>query len=100
LSSFIRQGTNEKVKRDFTFTRGDVVLIGCAFIGRANQFCRPMAGCGQRRWGSNNATFAVSGTIGQPVTAVSGSNNITLSSGYWSGLSANYDIYLPAIIKQ
>ena len=48
---------------------------------------------------SSSATFAVSGTIGQGVTAVSSSNNTTLSSGYWYGTSANHPVYLPLIIK-
>lgn len=48
---------------------------------------------------SSNETFVVSGTIGQSITAVSYNRTFSLSSGYWSGTTANYDIYLPTILK-
>ncbi|NKQ36351.1 MAG: hypothetical protein HF973_12130 [Chloroflexi bacterium] len=80
---------------------GAMLLLSAVLLSAApTSFAVPWQVVGNGGGDSSNATFAVSGTIGQPVTAVSSNNNITLSSGYWSGLSANYDIYLPAIIKQ
>jgi len=48
---------------------------------------------------SSSASFSVSGTIGQPLTGVSSNNTFTLPSGYWSGETGNYSIYLPIIIE-
>ena len=79
---------------------GALLLLSAALLMAApTDFTIPWQVVGSGGGDSGNATFAVSGTIGQGVTAVSGNNAFTLSSGYWSGASAKYDIYLPAILK-
>lgn len=47
---------------------------------------------------SSSATYAVSGTIGQGVTAVSSSSTYSVASGYWTG-SSLYTLYLPTVLK-
>ncbi|HID53231.1 MAG TPA: hypothetical protein EYP41_14510 [Anaerolineae bacterium] len=77
-----------------------MLLLSAVLLSAApTSFAVPWQVVGSGGGNSSNATFAVSGTIGQGVTAVSGNNTFTLSSGYWADASPNYDIYLPAILK-
>ena len=48
---------------------------------------------------SSGGAFAVAGTIGQGITAVSNDSTLHLSSGYWNGTLTDYSVYLPIVIK-
>ena len=47
---------------------------------------------------SSSNTYAISGTMGQGVTAVSSSPTYSIASGYWTG-SSLYTLYLPTVLK-
>jgi hypothetical protein len=53
---------------------------------------------------TNNGSYSLGGTIGQPVVgAMSGDPSYTLGSGFWSGgalsSSVTYPVYLPIILE-
>jgi hypothetical protein len=49
---------------------------------------------------STGGSYSLGGSIGQP-EAVGQVANLpyTLNSGFWGGVSINYDIYLPLVVK-
>ena len=49
---------------------------------------------------SDGSGYVLNGTIGQPDAGLLSGGGYTLSGGYWSGTNAQYNIYLPLIVKQ
>lgn len=43
--------------------------------------------------------YSLGGTVGQPDAGALGSGGYTLIGGFWGGAAAQYNIYLPAVIK-
>ena len=79
---------------------GALLLLSAALLMAApTDFIIPWQVVGNGGGDSSGGTFAVSGTIGQGITAVSNDSTLTLSSGYWDGASGNHLVYLPVIIK-
>jgi hypothetical protein len=48
---------------------------------------------------STSAQYSVGGTIGQPDAGHMLGGGYTLSGGFWLGAVANYNIYLPLVLK-
>ena len=71
-----------------------VVLLSAAPTG----FSMAKSVIGSGGGDSSSNTYAISGTIGQGVTAVSTSSSYSIASGYWTG-SSLYTLYLPTVLK-
>ena len=48
---------------------------------------------------STGGSYSLGGTIGQPDAGALGGGSYTLAGGFWSGMIAQYHIYLPVTLK-
>ena len=48
---------------------------------------------------STGGNYSLGGTIGQPDAGALGGGSYTLAGGFWSGMIAQYHIYLPVTLK-
>ncbi len=48
---------------------------------------------------STSGPYSLGGTIGQPDAGVMSGGSYTLVGGFWGGVTAHYNIYLPLILR-
>jgi len=48
---------------------------------------------------SSGGAYDVQGTVGQPLTTVSGDGEYDLGSGFWGWLESFFDVYLPLVLR-
>ena len=48
---------------------------------------------------STGGSYSLSGTVGQPDAGTLSSGGYTLNDGFWGGAAANYNVYLPLVLK-
>ena len=48
---------------------------------------------------STGGNYSLGGTLGQPDAGALGGGSYTLAGGFWSGMIAQYHIYLPVTLK-
>jgi hypothetical protein len=48
---------------------------------------------------SSGDGYTLSGTIGQPDAGVWQGNSYTLAGGFWGGAAAQYNVYLPLVLR-
>ncbi len=60
------------------------------------QLARQVIGSGP---GSAGGGFILTGAYGQPLTGASGGGSYKLQSGFWPGLTIDYEIYLPLVSR-
>ena len=78
---------------------GSLLLSAALLTAAPTALTIPWQVVGSGGGDSSDGAFAVSGTIGQGITAVSNDSTLNLSSGYWNGTSGNHSVYLPVVIK-
>lgn len=47
----------------------------------------------------SGGSYSLSGTIGQPDAGALSGGAYTLAGGFWGGAAANYNVYLPLLLK-
>ena len=48
---------------------------------------------------SAGGSYSLGGTIGQPDAGVLNGGTYQLAGGFWGGAAANYNVYLPLVLK-
>ena len=48
---------------------------------------------------TSDGVYEISGTIGQADAGSMSGGGYTLNGGFWGGVAANYNIYLPLVLK-
>lgn len=76
---------------------GFAFLLGAAVAAHAQNFSLDWRTIGGGGGTSTGGVFAVSGTIGQPVTGVSQGGSFTLTGGFWSQVYAVQTVGAPLL---
>ena len=48
---------------------------------------------------SSGGDYTLGGTIGQPDAGLLSGGNYSLSGGFWHGMAAAYEVYLPLVVR-
>ncbi len=85
-------------KAVLVFLTGLLLTVGVALASNGASVEWSVVGGGGGR--AEAGSYAVEGTVGQPVVGSATTNSSEVCSGFWCGATVEYNLYLPLVSKK
>jgi hypothetical protein len=76
-----------------------LVLVSMSSAGNSAQYAIEWDVVSAGGTPMTSSSYGLAGTVGQPAQGISSSSNYVLCAGYWCGVSVDYTIYLPIVLR-